>query len=252
MDEFRAIQRTKSYVEVVGQLRELIERGTLAPGQRLPPERELAQRMGISRATLREALAALEILGYLQVVNGRGIFVAERGPGPSPVDLSAVQWVPDDADSPFHLLEVRRMLEPPAAALAAERIRPEELAELQRLQEHMQRAVRATGRLPSDEDYQFHLLVSRASGNPLHYSLMRLVVQRMQYPLWTRLKGATYARPGRGKLYVAQHQAVVEAIAARDPEAARAAMTRHLDQVEADLLTDADDDAGAAPPGGHQ
>ena len=248
MDEFRAIQRKKSYVEVVEQLQELIEQGTLAPGQRLPPERDLAQRMGISRATLREALAALEILGYLKVVNGRGIFVAKWQSRPRSAGVSTARWVPDDADSPFHVLEVRRMLEPPAAALAAERIGPEELAQLQRLQERMQREVRATGRLPSDADYEFHLVISRASGNPLHFSLMRLVIERMEHPLWTRLKGATYERPGRGDLYVSQHRAVVEAISARDPEAARAAMALHLDQVEADLLADGDDDVEAVSP----
>ncbi|BAS26105.1 FadR/GntR family transcriptional regulator [Limnochorda pilosa] len=250
MEKFRAIQRKKGYVEIVEQLRGLIEQGTLLPGEKLPPERELAHHLGSSRPTLREALAALEIQGYLTIVNGRGIYVAESARERSP----AVTWEPDLADSPFHLLEVRLALEPAAAALATRRAGEQDLETLDRLVGEMGSHLEATGRFPSELDLHFHRAVARATGNPLFQSLTEAVLERMTHPLWTRLKGRTYEHPGRARLYLEQHRELLEAIRRGDAQAAEAAMHTHLRQVEGDLLQDPEEAArvrpeAAGPPG---
>src|SRR5690606_34400365 len=128
--KLQAVSNRKLYLQIADQIREQISAGAVAPGKQLPSERELAASLGVSRPTLREALIALEVAGLVEVRVGVGAFV--RGPQAQGEDL------PEQGHSPLEIMAVRRMIEPEAAALAAQTIAPEGLARLGEVLGHMQ------------------------------------------------------------------------------------------------------------------
>lgn len=235
MSKFRAVSTQKVYVEIMEQLKGLIESGELNDGEKLPPERLLAAELGTSRPTLREALAALEMLGYVEVVNGKGTFVRFDPGQKSPADVEALF---DLEDSPFQLMEVRKAVEPAAAALAAERITKEELAELADIMQRMDEAYAETGQFPSADDSLFHLRVAQATHNAVFYEVMKVIAERMGHPLWNALKGKSHRQAGHSEAYLAEHRALLNALISGSAKDARDAMVEHLERIEQDLLAD--------------
>ncbi len=221
--------RTKLYRRVSdGVLRQLAA-GDFAVGSRLPSERELAEANAVSRATVREAMVALEMMGVVEMRKGSGIYVVGLG-------------TPDTGETPetgetldvgaFELLEARRSFEAEAAALAAQRIDDEVLDELEALIETMTDPDVAVSE-PADRD--FHIVIAAATGN----SAMQAVVT----DLWAMRERCTLARTihqrarGGGEgVRVVEHRAILDALRAHDPDAARTAMRAHLDGVIDHLL----------------
>lgn len=216
------VKRQKLTESVVEELLALITRGGFQPGQRLPPERQLAEQMGVSRASVRDALARLEVLGHVGVRQGNGIYVQE----PSAQQLSApfqgiLTRLPQKTRD---LLEFRHLLEPQVAALAAQRATPEQLAELQASLERQQDSA-AQRRSMLHDDLHFHTLIAQMAGN----GVVVLVLDTLQSLLQDlRLRDLL---PHYPHSTLQDHQAIVQAIVSRSPEAARAAMTAHLDSV---------------------
>ncbi|MGE5576095.1 MAG: FadR/GntR family transcriptional regulator [Syntrophothermus sp.] len=235
MGKFKTISTQKAYIEIMQQLKGLIESGELVPGEKLPAERILAAELGTSRPTLREALAALEMLGYVEIINGKGTFVRDM-PDERRVSQDDVHF--DVEDSPFQLMEVRKVIEPAAAALAAERVSAEELAELENIAQRMEEAYALTERFPSEDDILFHERLIKATHNVVFVEIMASVTERMRHPLWNVLKGKSHMRKGRSRAYLAHHRAVVEALKEGDGAQAQRAMMEHLTCIEQDLLAD--------------
>ncbi|MCL4515524.1 MAG: FadR family transcriptional regulator [Firmicutes bacterium] len=233
MGKFKAINTQKAYIEIMQQLKGLIESGELVPGEKLPAERVLAAELGTSRPTLREALAALEMLGYVEIVNGKGTFVRllSEDRRAAQVDMHF-----DVEDSPFQLMEVRKALEPSVAALAAKRIAAEELQELEVITRRMEEAYAATGRFPTEDDILFHEKLVQAARNVVFAEVMASVTERMKHPLWNVLKGKSHMHKERSVAYLAHHRAIVEALRAGDGARAKRAMKEHLASIEEDLL----------------
>lgn len=233
MGKFKAINTQKAYIEIMQQLKGLIESGELVTGEKLPAERVLAAELGTSRPTLREALAALEMMGYVEIVNGKGTFVRYL-----PEDRRAIQVDVrfDVEDSPFQLMEVRKALEPSVAALAARRIAAEELQELEAITRRMEEAYAATGHFPSEDDILFHEKLVKATRNVVFAEVMASVTERMKHPLWNVLKGKSHMHKERSVAYLAHHRAIVEALKAGDSARAKRAMKEHLASIEEDLL----------------
>ena len=209
---------------VVDRFRALLATGELEPGDRLPPERELADRFGVGRGSVREALRELEILGLVEARHGAGTYVRAvdsrelMAPFRSVVALS-----PAAVDD---VVEFRRLFEPQVAALAATNADDDGRALLQQALRHYDRALGAGAAVDADVD--FHEAVARCAGNPLvlavHHALTELFAE-----FRTHLVRASYERDqevARG------HQAVFGAIVAGDADAARDAMRRHLELVE--------------------
>ncbi len=235
MGKFKAISTQKAYIEIMQQLKGLIESGELAHGEKLPAERVLAAELGTSRPTLREALAALEMLGYVEIINGKGTFVRflpdEQGSSRADVHF-------DVEDSPFQLVEVRKALEPPAAALAAKRISAEELQELEAITRRMEETYAATGHFPSEDDILFHEKLVKATRNVVFVEVMASITERMRHPLWSVLKGKSHMRQGRSAAYLAHHRMILEALKKGDGIRAKRAMMEHLTHIEQDLLAE--------------
>lgn len=214
---------------VLESLAGFVHEANLAVGDRLPPERDIAQQLGVSRALVREALQRWLALGYITRKNGRGTFLAR--PIPRDAHLMVVH-LGTDLQSLLATLEIRRALEPEAAALAARRATPAQVDHLRGLLAGIEAAYAARGDAP-DEDWAFHQAVYETSGNPLfsqiittiHHSFRRFWENPVQRPDFAR----------RGLVF---HRDLIEAIAAGDPDAARAATLRILQVLEEDLLAE--------------
>jgi len=214
------------YERIAERLAADIRAGRLAPGERLPSERELARRLAVGRASVREAIAALALRGVLETRAGAGSFVSadaldRLAPG---IELSA-----HDA-GPFDLIEARLLLEPGVAALAARRGRRDPEAE--RLLDGMDAAEReADGAAWNDGDRRFHRQLAALTANPVLLGLADHAAMLMDQPLWQKLRDDSIARPGRARVHAAEHRMIYEAIVDGDDAAAAFYATQHLERV---------------------
>ena len=230
-DQFASAVLTQRYEQVAAILEAEIRSGALGPGDRLPGERDLAQRLGVSRATVREALGALQIAGLVETRHGAGSFVAAAPPAEPLLDI------PADA-SPSALLEARLIFEPAIAARAAEGFqvtRSPGNPEIGRLLEVM--AASADPGDPeqrqrwSDADRAFHLGFAHATGNAVLIAIAEYIADLMDQPLWRRLRDDSIAEPGRTTLQLAEHRLIAASVADGDAEAAAFHATQHINRV---------------------
>ena len=211
------LTRTRLYEQVAEQITTWIDANGLRAGDRLPPERELAQRLGVSRATLSQALVALEVIGVVSVRHGDGTVLSDA-PGPRRI----VEAIRAHANRLPEIIDTRDALETKIAALAAQRRTPEDLARIDEALTAMATEVEAGGR-GVEGDERFHGAVTAASHSLL---LARLMDEIGDLIKETRLE--SLGQPGRPQDSLAGHRAIAEAIRAGDPEAAAAAMHAHV------------------------
>lgn len=211
--------------EAILKIKEMIVSGELAPGDRLPREPDLAQRLGLARNSLREAVRALSVMHILDVRQGDGTYVTSLD---SPLLMEALTFVVDfhRDDSVLHFLEVRRMIEPAVASMAATRITSDELAHLEKV------LGAAEGEASVDDlvanDLEFHRGIARASGNPVLSSVVEgLAAPTQRARIW---RGMT--EHGALERTLSEHRAVYEALVAGQPDVAKSWMTVHIAGVE--------------------
>lgn len=209
----------------IEQVKAMIAEGRLEPGERLPTERELAARLGISRSSMREAIRALTVLGVLEARHGSGIYVTSLEAGDL---LETFGVVADLSRGPrlVELLEVRRILESTATALAAARIGEDELAEVAK---HLE-AMNATDD-PEEilsHDLAFHRAIAGAAGN----DTMAAILEGLSSRTFRARVWRGYQEEGAFERTRREHARIHHALLARDPEAARAAAAAHVGEVE--------------------
>ena len=206
-----------------------ISRGQWTPGTRLPPERELATRFGMARNTLRKVLTELEMGGYLVREIGRGTFVCAN-PSEAVADGLFKRML---GASPTDVIELRMLLEPPVAALAAARATADELTEMERLLERGE----AAGSISDFEhwDAQLHLAIFRAARNQLLADYCDAINQIRNQPLWFSMKKRSHS-PTRRTVYLEQHRKIVVCLRERDAAGASEALTEHLQTIRANML----------------
>lgn len=204
-------------------LQQHILSGRYASGSQLPPQRELAQQLGISRASLREALSMLDTLGLVEIQPGKGVRV--NGPHSGSARLHRAYATPAlGALSPRQLIELRLVLEPGWAALAAARTDDSGLRQLQWTQSQLAHALDRGDLLAAAEaDLQFHLLLAQLSANPGLVAMARQLEHAIGHSL--RLP---FAWSGADDQPVREHDAIVQAVSAGDAIAAAGAMRAHL------------------------
>lgn len=209
------------YEQIAQRIASSIDAGEFQAGDRLPAERELCQRYGVSRPSLREALIALEVDGLVEVRSGSGIYVV----GPRKLRDGAPAF---DAGTlgPFDVGRARLYLEPRIAAQAARHASDAQLAQVRDKLEAL-RACRVGSAGLIEADRQFHLAVADASGNPANGVMLDVLWQHRTTPLYYQLENRALARAAWARA-MAEHDAVMAALDARDPVAAAAAMQRHM------------------------
>jgi len=224
---YKTVRTSRLYEQIVEQIEDSILKGALKPGDQLPAERELAVRFGVSRTAVREAIKALHQKGLVEAYSGRGTFITDgttRAIRQS-LDLMIKIGQPDNS---IHLEEVREILEPEIAALAATRIEESQVA-------LMREAITVMDRQRQDPDayieadLDFHLSLAEAAANPLILSLIDSIVGmlREQRMRTFYVEGG----PARGQVH---HKRILAAMESRDVQRAREAMQAHLRQVRED------------------
>jgi GntR family transcriptional regulator, transcriptional repressor for pyruvate dehydrogenase complex len=224
---YKLVQTSRLYEQIVQQIEDSIEKGALKPGEQLPAERELALQFGVSRTAVREAVKALREKGLVEAYPGRGTFITSGASHAIRLTLDRMIKT-GNADGTAQLTEVREMLEPEIAALAATRRDAEHLLEL-REAVHIMDEAKMDHEAYIEADLDFHLALAEAAANPVILSLIDSIVgvlreQRMRI---FKVQGG----PERGQYH---HKRILEAIENRDPGGARAAMRAHLRQVRED------------------
>lgn len=234
----QAVEPRRLYRQIADQIARLIASGEFPPGARLPAERELASSLGVSRASVREAIISLEIGGLVEVRVGTGIFVT------GPITQAAVDR--DAGPGPFELLQARKLVEGEVTALAAAKARDLDCELLRQSLERMEAHVDDFA-IREASDREFHLAIAKATGN----SSLELVVEGLwnqRAELWGRMQ-RHFHTPDLALKTIRDHAAILAAIEARDSEGARAAMHRHLTRVVREFQSGLDDRERRAPVG---
>lgn len=223
------------YEQVAGMIETQIIGGEFRVGDRLPTEYELASIYKVSRTVIREAMKVLKEKGWVETRSGRGTIVVDnvtRG-----VRSSFNVAVRMDPHSGWgHLIEIRRMIEPEIAALAAERATQEQIGQMRQAVERMDHAIRANPVNVEeflDADFSFHMLLAESTGNPLVMMIIHPVVNLMREQQnfhVSQIQGGALRSQNN-------HHSIIDAIASRDPQAAHANMDSHIAQVREDILS---------------
>ncbi len=225
---FKQIRPKKISEEIVEQIRELISKGELKPGQRIPSERDLATLLGVSRPSVREAIMVLEAMGLLESRQGGGTFV--RSLTETELASPLTSMVEKNPRLLRSLAEVRMGLESWSAYLAASRATDEEIEELGRYYKEMERQA-ASGGWDADVDAQFHYAITTATHNTLQLHVLNTIHGLFHTTIQVALT-EFYRKEHYLDRLLAQHREIYQAIANRDPETARQKMLDHLAMVE--------------------
>ena len=226
--EFEAIKKTKVYEKVAEQIQRLIRDGLLKPGDKLPPERELAETFQVSRSSLRDAIRVLELMGMVEARQGEGTVVRE--PSGEAVASPLTAALLQQREFVSELLELRGMIEPTLAARAAMHADAEDLAHLEDILRRQKEKVDG-GELAIEEDSEFHYSIARASNNKV---VLRVVDVFMD--LLRESRKQSLQVEGRLQKSLVSHQQILGAIARHDAAAAEKAMRRHIQEIEAIVM----------------
>jgi GntR family transcriptional repressor for pyruvate dehydrogenase complex len=238
---YKVVRTSRLYEQIVQQIEESILKGALKPGDQLPPERELAQNFGVSRTAVREAVKALREKGLVEAYSGRGTFITNGTSQAIRQSLDLMSRI-GQQEGLAHLAELRQILEPEIAALAAGRIEEQLRATMREAVTTMDRSVHDPDAY-IEADLDFHLALAEAAANPLVLSLLDSIVGllREQRLRIFQVEGG----PERGQFH---HKRILAAIEAHDPEKARAAMRAHLKQVREDSRDSSAEESPSAKP----
>jgi DNA-binding FadR family transcriptional regulator len=218
---FQSIEPRRLYRQIADQIRGLIRSGEFPAGSRLPPERDLAKQLGVSRPSVREALIALEVEGLVEVRIGSGIYVQP------PVEGGASGKAHEAEAGPFELLRARYFIEAECAALAARSATRAHVQSIADALAQMQHEMDHGEHHPLTGDRLFHLRIAEATGNGALVAVVKMLWEERTGELYKQLEDH-YDSPALWDAAMAEHQAVLKAIVAKDPRGARAAMQRHM------------------------
>jgi len=223
--ELPVFQSRRLYKQIADALVARIHSGVFAPGSYLPSERDLAQQMGVSRPSVREALIALEVMGLVEVRVGDGVLVCDHR---IPVTVTG------DENSPLEQLQARMMLEGEVAGLAAENATDEQLAALDMSLITMAGVINDRTRF-LEEDQRFHMAVVVASGSQTLIDLVQFLWAQRTLPVYRAFE-ERFTGAAEQTAVLEEHRGIVEAIRQRDTRKARSAMRKHLDRVRRQFI----------------
>jgi len=226
-----ALNSRRLYAQIADQVATLIASGEYQPGEQLLSERDLAERLKVSRPTVREAMIALEVRGLIEIRVGVGIFVRAR-PAQPPAETMPVEAPRHTA---LEVTEARLLVEPQVAALAAERLTPGDLKTLRRHLRKLQSAYDRSG-WNTQADRALHETIARASGNQVMADLVQGLFADLDDAVALKFDEHLTQMPLVRASSFDDHRLIVEALARRDPEAARLAMSNHLASVQRAML----------------
>jgi DNA-binding FadR family transcriptional regulator len=218
----QTVEPQRLYRQIAEQVRALITSGEIGAGSRLPAERDLAKQLGVSRPSVREALIALEVEGWVEVRTGSGVYVQDRAGKNGHVKIPPAEW------GPLELIRARRVVEGEIASLAATQARRKHVKAIVDAIAMMKEDT-ARGIAPLSGDRAFHTAIAQACDNVVLLETVQGFWDARRGPLFERL-GDYFETVPSWRMAIAEHEAVLEAIRAKDGDAARAAMQTHMDK----------------------
>ena len=233
---FEPVKNEKLYEMVVKQVKSLIEDGRLSPGDRLPPERELARMLAVSRASVRQAISAMEALGILESRHGEGTFVANDE---DEVDVvgSFSELLVKQQLTPTEILEARIMVEVPAVRMCAERATPEQILAIEsRLEKN--RLAEGNRITLAEMNRDFHLSVTEGACNRGLTRIVEVLYTMMELNLWPTLKNLAQEKHQTTQKHLAQHEEIFRSVRDHCPDVAAQLMRDHLSTIEQEFLSD--------------
>ncbi len=225
---FKQVEQIPRYRLVAEQIADLIVSGKLIRGSKMPPDRELVERLGVSRATVREAMIALEISGFVENRFGAGAYISETPPISSKINVATTP-------GPFELLEARMTIEGEIASLAAQHITEGDIKRLEYCIACM-RDEKAEEFWGGNADEEFHITIANATNNTSFVNIVReFWRQRTQMPMWVQMHGRINVDTMRD-LLIEEHLVIVEALKSGDSQRAGNAMRNHISSFGRSLL----------------
>lgn len=225
--QFEAIRKNKVYEAVANQIERFIAE-ELQPGEKLPPERRLAEIFKVSRSSIRDAIRTLELMGLVEPRQGAGTVV--RKPPANAAVIPISNLLMQRRKSIGELLDVRRMIEPPLAARAAVNASAEELADMEEILSRQQEKVRR-GELAVEEDAEFHYNIALAANNTVVLKVLDILMELLR-----ETRERSLQVDGRLQKSLAGHQRILAALKKRDAAAAEVAMRHHVQEIEEIVL----------------
>jgi GntR family transcriptional repressor for pyruvate dehydrogenase complex len=225
---FKPVRKTRVYEEIVSKIKVLIEEGRLKSGDQLPPERELSEVFKVSRSSLREALRALESEGFLECRQGDGTYVARKPIEQLVKHLASA--ILTEKDAQLELFEIRRLIEPQLAFLAAERATPGDLLRLEEILDKQSEEINR-GENAVDIDKDFHYALAEATKNKTVLKVMDNLMDAIE-----ESRDRSLQVEGRPEKSLSYHRDVLNALKARNRELAAKAMREHLEDIESILF----------------
>jgi len=218
--------------EIAQKIQSLIRNGTLKPGDQLPKERELAERLGVGRGSLREGLNILEAMGFIEIRPREGSFVRDTSPrlAREPIQI----MIEEEPDKLFELNEVRKWIDGQGAAIAAQRATPEDIEALWEVYHQMERIYQKGDYFKAEYDWlysSFFRVLAQSTHNDLFYQLMR-TFGKMVKGTRAYVRNLFEREPRLAKRLLKQHRNIVEAIAAYDPVKAKRSVISHIDLID--------------------
>jgi GntR family transcriptional repressor for pyruvate dehydrogenase complex len=224
---FTPVKNSKVYDQVVEQIKKMIIEGTLKKGDKLPTERDLSEKLNVSRASVREAIRALEVIGILESRQGAGNYIRENFENSLFEPLSMMFILQES--SPHEILEIRKVLELETAALASKKINEEELQFLSSIVDEMRNCIDENKNLSLDKS--FHYTIAKASRNLLIINFLEVTSQLMDNFIKDSRLNILSKESNRAKL-MKQHQYVYDALKERNELKAYEAMKEHFRLIE--------------------
>jgi GntR family transcriptional repressor for pyruvate dehydrogenase complex len=226
----KAIKRKRLYEDIVQQIQELVREGTLKPGDRLPPERELAERLQVSRSSLREAIRALELQGVVVSRPGAGTFINTD----SVEDLvsTIASCLTAGRNDLSDIFEMRRLLEPQITALAVERATVTNVRRMAKTLQDQELQI-AKGQTGVESDTAFHFAIAEATHNSALVRVFTTIADILR-----QSRDLSLQAPGRPQRSLDSHREILKKILERDMEGAREAMAHHISAVEPVILSE--------------
>ncbi len=241
--KLRPVKARRLYQDVLEQIRELMDGGALKPGDRLMPERELAERLGVSRSSVREAIRTLEVMGAVSTRPGGGTFV--RDTHAADIIQPLAMFLAIERSSLLDMFEVRRIFEGAAARLAAERASADEAARIRKALRSMEQSFNLRDSEKGEEfDVEFHQTVAEATHNDLLIKLFRTLAEEFSRVVSTARR-QLYTGNGKAQKIIDQHRAICDAIERHEPDLAARQMLEHLSYAERHFRRRLSDGRGA-------
>lgn len=233
---FKPLKKSKTSIQIIEQIQNLIKSGELQPGQKLPSEKDLAAALDISRASLREALSAMEIMGVLYSKKGSGTYINTSIDVILENHFSQLRNLPEEI-TPQEILYARETLEIAAVKLSTVKATKEEIDKMKQCLDSMEKSLQESPNTDNWENFdkQFHHLIYITCGNRIFMKTSEYLEESMNKDFWLALKKEIHTF-SRAQKYLSDHRAVLNAIKKRNPNKAASEMLKHLERVREDLF----------------